>query len=126
MPFGNLNTTYRLGIANTYVANKFRWAREVLRLSIDTFPQYFPVYQGGIVHAASHWTYLFSRDAEQCWASTGDSEHGLGNVMRQVVAFDTGFSRKNTHACNATDSVCAERSERSQQQSLWANVFRSE
>ncbi|NJM42397.1 MAG: hypothetical protein HC853_17490 [Anaerolineae bacterium] len=95
MPFGNLNSTYRLGIANTYVANKFRWAREVLRLSIVTFPQPFPVYQGGIVHAANHWTYMFSRNAEQCLTSPGDSEHSLGHVMRQIVAYDTFFSRKN-------------------------------
>lgn len=95
MPFGNLTSNYRLGIANTYVANKFRWAREVLRLSIVTYPQTFPIYQGGIVHAANHWTYMFARDAEQCWASPGDSEHSLGHVMRQAVAYDTGFSRKN-------------------------------
>ena len=96
MPFGSLNTTYRLGVANTSEADAFRWARQVLRLSIETFPQSFPVYQQQMVHAINRWEQgPASAAAEQCWDGLGDSEYGLANVIRQASAFDTLFSRRN-------------------------------
>jgi hypothetical protein len=96
MPFGSLTTTYRLGVANTSEADAFRWARQVLRLSIETFPQSFPVYQQQIAHANNRWEQgPASAAAEQCWDGAADTELGLGNVIRQASAFDTLFSRRN-------------------------------
>jgi hypothetical protein len=96
MPFGSLTTTYRLGIANADKPDAFRWAREVLRLSIETFPQSFPVYQQQVVHRNDRWEQgPASPAAEQCWDSQADSEIGLNNVIRQASAFDTLFSWRN-------------------------------
>jgi hypothetical protein len=96
MPFANLTTEWRLGIANASLPDAFRWAREVLRLSIQTYPQAFPVYQGQMVHRAGVWEQgSMSAAAEQCWDATSDSEYGLANVIRQASAFDTHFSKRN-------------------------------
>ncbi|NJM41285.1 MAG: hypothetical protein HC853_11220 [Anaerolineae bacterium] len=84
-----------MGIANASLPDAFRWAREVLRLSIQTFPQAFPVYQGQVVHRQDIWYHGTYGAAEQCWDSLGDSEHGLSNVIRQAAAVDTWFSWRN-------------------------------
>ena len=108
MPFSNLNTRWRLGIANSLVTNASRWAKEVIRLPSDTFNRNFPVYQQQLVRRSTLWEGgPSSAAAETCSGSQSDSEVGFSNVIREISVHDTVFARRNISAAStANPSFC--------------------
>jgi hypothetical protein len=100
MPFANLGTLRRLGVANVAFPEAYRWARQVLRLpSGGTSSPYFPVYQQQLVHrAGAKEEGPSSAAAETCATAVADLEHSLANTIREISVHETVFARRNIGA----------------------------